>query len=183
MRVAITGLLLCLLSTSVFAGPIEFGIQAGAYSPTKSLDNNDNGLIAGAHIKFKIAMVAVKVEAFFVDSSGEYADILGDEFSETSIDIDNIVAADLMFYPVGALFFLQAGVHYVNLDSDGIDQDVIDNELGLDVGLGITLFDKLMIQGKIMYTPDAVESDALDTLSNLDDENLMGYMVTVGWNF
>lgn len=183
MRFAIAGLLLCLLSAPIFAGPIEFGIQAGAYSPTKSLDNNDNGLVAGAHLKFKIAMVGVKIEAFLVDSSGDYADVLGDEFGQAAIDINNIVAADVMFYPVGALFFLQAGVHYVNLDSDGIDQDVIDNELGLDLGLGITLFDKLMVQGKVMYTPDAVESDAVDTLQNLDDENLMGYMVTVGWNF
>lgn len=183
MRVAISLLLLSLLSAPLFAGPIEFGVQAGAFSPTSSLDNNDNGLVAGAHLKFKIAMVGVKVEAFFVDSSGDYADVLGDEFGSANIDIDNIVAADVMFYPAGALFFLQGGVHYINMDSDGIDQEVIDNELGLNLGLGVTLFDKLMIQGKVMYTPDAIQSDALDSLRELDDENLMGYMVTVGWNF
>jgi hypothetical protein len=183
MRVVIAGLILCLLSAPLFAGPIEFGIQAGALSPTSSLDNNDNGLVAGAHLKFKIAVVGVKIEAFFVDSSGDYADVLGEEFGQTNIDINNIVAADVMWYPVGLLFFIQGGVHYINMDSDGIDQEVIDNELGLNLGLGVTLFDKLMIQGKVMYTPDAVQSDVLDSLQNLDDENLVGYMVTVGWNF
>ena len=165
-----------------FSG-ISFGIQAGAFSPTKSLDNNDNGIALGANLQFKFAVVGLKIEGFFVDSSGRYADELGEEFSRADLDIENILAADLMFYPVASTFFIQAGVHYLNIDEDGFDSEVLDNELGLDLGVGFTFFDKLQIQGKIMYTPDAIKDDAVDTVEGLDDADLVGYMVTVGWNF
>lgn len=166
-----------------FAG-LNFGIQAGAFSPTKSLDNNDNGLALGANLQFKFAFVGVKLEGFFVDSSGRYADELGDEFGEADLDVNSIFAADLMFYPLTSTFFIQAGVHYINLDEDGFDREVLDNEMGLDLGIGFTFFDKLQIQGKIMYTPDAIrDNDAESTIRGLDDADLVGYLVTVGWNF
>jgi len=165
-----------------FAG-INFGIQGGAFSPTKSLDNNDNGVVFGANLQFKFAVVGLKIEGFFVDSSGRYADELGDEFSRADLDIENILAVDLMFYPLGTTFFIQAGVHYLNIDEDGFDSEVLDNELGLDLGVGFTFFDKLQIQGKIMYTPDAIKDDATSTVEGLDDADLVGYLVTVGWQF
>lgn len=174
--------LACIASTSAFAG-LNFGIQAGAFSPTRSLENNDNGLLLGANLQFKIAFVGVKIEGFVVDSSGRYADQIGDEFSRADLDIENILAADLMFYPIASTFFIQAGVHYINIDEDGFNSDVLDNGLGLDLGLGFTFFDKLQIQGKVMYTPDAVKDDAVDTIKDLDDADLLGYMVTVGWMF
>lgn len=175
--------LMMLLPSVAWAGGFDFGIQAGAFSPTKALDDNDNGIVAGAHLKFKFATFGIKAEGFYVDSSGRYADTLGEEFGSADIDVESILAADFMFYPMGMGFFLQGGVHKLNIDVDNFDADVIDNDLGYQLGAGITLFDKLMIQGKIMYTPDVVKSDVAETLEGLDDENLVGYMVTVGWNF
>jgi len=174
--------LAAMASVAAHAG-LSFGIQAGAFSPTKSLDNNDNGLALGANIQFKFAFIGVKVEGFYIDSSGRYADELGDEFSRADLDIENILAADLMFYPIASTFFIQAGLHYINIDEDGFSSEVLDNETGLDLGLGFTFFDKLQIQGKIMYTPDAVKDDAVDTIEGLDDADLVGYIVTVGWQF
>ena len=165
-----------------FSG-LSFGIQAGAFSPTKSLDNNDNGLALGANLQFKFAFIGVKVEGFFIDSSGRYADEIGDEFGQADLDINSIIAADVMFYPIASTFFIQAGLHYINLDEDGFDSEVLDNETGLDLGVGFTFFDKLQIQGKIMYTPDAIKDDAEGTIRGLDDADLVGFLVTVGWNF
>ena len=179
---ALTAILMCSLSS--FAG---FGIQAGALSPTSALDDNDNGLALGLDFSVKFAVVGLKVEAFYIDSSGKYADELGDlgdTFASAAIDIEGMVAADLMFYPLGTTFFLQAGLNYTVLDAgelQNINQEVIDNELGLDLGLGITLFDKLFLQAKLVYTPDAINGDAADALDM--DENLTGFLVTAGWRF
>ena len=172
-------LALFLFSGMTYAG---FGIQAGAFSPTSGLEDNDNSILLGANINFKFAVIGIKAEAFWVDSSGRYADQLGPEFGETDIDMEAILAADLMFYPVGTTFFLQVGVNHISLDASEIDRDVIDNEWGIEGGLGITVLDKLMLQGKVMYTPDAIKEDAGDTLKDLD-ENLFGYMISLGWQF
>jgi len=171
---------LFLASASAWAG--GFGIQAGAFSPTEGLDDNDNSVLLGANLTFKLAVIGIKIEGFYVDSSGTYADALGTGFGPAEIDIEAILAADVMFYPVGGLFFLQGGVNYLSLDAKNIDIDVIDNQLGLNLGLGVTLLDKLMIQGKVVYTPDAVRGDAVDVLEGLDSDYL-GFMATVGWQF
>ena len=168
-----------LLACSVQAG---FGIQAGAFSPTSGLDDNDNTVLFGGHFKAKLATFGIKGELFFLDSSGRYGSRLGDEFGGASIDIENIAAVDLMFYPLGTTFFLQVGVNYTNLDITDVDSGAIENELGIEGGAGITLFDKLLVQGKVMYTPNAIKSDVADSLRDLD-ENLFGFMVTVGWEF
>ncbi len=164
------------------AASAGFGIQLGAYSPTDGLDDNNNSLVAGANINFKFAFFGVKAEAFYVDSSGRYGSRIADELDGADIDIEAILAADFLYFPLGTTFFLQIGLNHVSLDASGIDIDVIDNELGYEVGAGITLLDKLLIQGKVMYTPDAVKSGVRDTLDGLDD-NLVGYMVTIGWQF
>lgn len=162
-----------------------FGIQVGGYSPTEGLDDN-NGVLIGANIEFKFAVVGLKIEGFYVDSSGRYANDLGEEFGAADIDIEAILAADLMFYPVGTTFFLQAGVNYASLDASGLDDlnydEVIDNELGVEAGLGVMVLDKLLIQGKVMFTPDAIDSSVADTVKDLD-EDLLGFMVSVGWQF
>lgn len=164
------------------AATAGFGVQLGAYSPTDGLDDNDNSLLVGANINFKFAFFGVKAEAFYVDSSGRYGSRLADALGPADIDIEAILAADFLYYPLGSTFFLQVGLNHVTLDASGIDFDVIDNELGYELGAGVTLLDKVMIQGKVMYTPDAVKSGVRDTLVGLDD-NLVGYMVTVGWQF
>lgn len=169
-------------ATTAHAG-IRFGLQAGAYSPTKGIDDADNGLVVGGDIWFKFAVVGAKVEAFYVDSSGRLEDELGDGFGEAQISVKNIFAADFMWFPLSTTFFLQGGVNLVNYDVDEIDRDVIDNELGVEVGLGASLFDKLLVQGKIMYTPNAVDDTAVETISGLDSSDVRGYMVTVGWHF
>ena len=174
-------LLLCLFAYSVSA-LAGFGVQAGAISSNKGLDDNDNGLLIGANLKFKLLFFAVKIEGFYADSSGRYANQLGSSFGEADIDIEAMFAADIMFYPVGGLFFVQFGVNHISLDVKNIDFDAVDNELGLEAGLGVTVFDKLMVQGKILYTPNALKEDAVNTLEGLD-ENIFGYMVTVGWQF
>ena len=162
-----------------------FGIQVGAFSPTDGLNDNDNSLLLGANIMFKFATFGFKAEGFYVDSSGRYASELGEEFGAVNIDSEAILAADFLFYPLGTTFFLQAGVNYVSLDANNvfnIDSDVIDNQLGIEGGLGVTVFDKLFIQGKIMYTPNAIKSEVSDSIRDLD-ENLFGFMATVGWQF
>ncbi len=174
---------ICLmLSTLAQAG---FGVAAGIYSPNTGLEDNDNGVLLGLNFEAKLALFGLKLEGFYIDSSGRYASELGEEFGEANIDIEAILAADFMFYPVGTTFFLQAGVNYISMNAKELtdfDYDVVKNELGLEGGLGVKLFDKLMVQGKIMYTPDAIESDVADTLADLD-EDLMGYMVSVSWQF
>lgn len=162
-----------------------FGVGIGAWSANSGLDDNDNAVMFGAEYSFKILTLGVKLEGWFVDSSGEYASILGEDFAAAEIETNTIFAADLMWYPVGFLVYFQAGVNYTSLDAsnlDDVDFDAIDNQLGLDLGLGFTLFDKLHVQGKIMYTPDALTSDVTDIYDNLD-ENLFGYMVTAVWRF
>ena len=187
MKRIILALFLLLGCISVQAG-IGFGIQVGAYSPTSGVDDNDNAVLFGAHFKAKLAVIGIKAEAYFLDSTGNYTSQLGEEFGATNVGINNILALDAMFYPMGTTFFLQAGLNYTSLDVDNledllnIDDSIVENEIGVEIGAGITLFDKLMVQGKIMYTPGAIDGSAVDALENLD-ENLMGYMVTVGWNF
>ena len=183
--------LLVLMCSAVYA---DFGIQVGAFSPDSGLEDNDNAMMIGAHIEFKLAMVGIKFEGFYVDSSGRYTDALADAIedetdvgfgSAADIDIEAILAADVMFYPFGTTFFLQLGVNWTALDAGDvleIDTDVIDNQLGIEGGLGILLFDKLMLQAKVMYTPDAIQDEVVESLENLDS-NLLGYMVSVGWQF
>jgi len=173
---------LVLITTTLTAQAGGFGVAVGAYSPNSGLEDNDNAVMLGVDYAAKFALFGIKVEGWYVDSSGNYASVLGEEFGEATVDLELVLAADLMFYPFGTLFYLQAGVNYVSLDAGNIDVDAIDNELGLDLGLGITLFDKLHLQGKMMYTPDAIGDDAADTYDNLDN-NLFGYMVSVGWRF
>jgi len=175
-------LTLLLMIIPCYAQASGFGVQLGAFSPTDGLNDNDNSVLFGAHFKFKLAFFALKLEGFYVDSSGDYP-FLDDEFNaEATIDIESMFALDFMFYPLGTTLFVQAGVNYTSLDTKNIDFDAVDNELGADLGLGITLFDKLMIQGKIVYTPNALKGSAADVLGDLD-ENLLGDMVSVGWNF
>ena len=171
-----------LLGFCTLAAQAGFGIQVGAYSPTDGLEDNDNSILLGANLQFKFATFGIKAEAFYVDSSGRYENALGDSFGASTVDLEAILAVDFMFYPLGTTFFLQAGVNHVTLDAEGLDVDVIDNELGISVGAGFTLLDKLMIQGKVMYTPDAIEDGAVSTLRNLDN-NLLGFMITAGWQF
>lgn len=176
-------LLLIFLSASPLFAGLKFGAQAGAFSPTKGLEDNDNGIVLGVDLWFKFTFVGVKVEGFYVDSSGRLEDELGEGFGQADLDVDHILAADFMYFPVASTFFLQAGVNYVNIDVDNVNRDVIENEYGLDLGLGASLFDKLLIQGKVMYTPGAIEDSAVDTIKGLDDSDMVGYMVTVGWHF
>ncbi len=177
--------LLSFLLLSALSAHAGFGIQAGAYSPTSGLEDNDNSLLLGVLLDFKLALFGIKLEGFYVDSSGRYGEELGSAFGETNVDMEAILAADFQYYPVGSTFFLQLGVNYISLDASdipNINSEVIDNELGIEGGLGITLFDKLMVQGKIMYTPDAIGEDVASSIKDLD-QNLMGFMVTAGWKF
>lgn len=176
---------LILASLNASAG---FGIQLGALSPNSALKDNDNSLVLGADFSVKFAVIGLKIEGFYVDSSGQYSSQLPDDiagnFAEANVDVEGMLAADIMFYPLGTTFFLQAGVNYTALDAEdlrNVDGEVIDNELGLDLGLGITVFDKLMVQGKVMFTPDAINGGAAEVLDM--DENLFGYLVTAGWRF
>lgn len=162
---------------------LRFGLQAGAYSPTDGIDDSDNGIVLGGDLWFKFAVVGVKVEAFYVDSSGRLEDELGSSFGEAQIDVKNMFAADFMWFPVATTFFVQGGVNLVNYEVDEITQDVIDNELGYELGAGLSLFDKLLIQGKVLYTPGAFHGSAVDTIEGLSDEDVTGYLVTVGWHF
>ncbi len=157
-----------------------FGVTVGSYSP--SLDENDNSVLIGVDFSKKLTVFGIKLEGFYVDSSGRYDDLLGTNFAQANVDIEAIFAADLMYYPLATTFFVQGGVNYVSLDVESIDFDAVDNQLGLELGLGITLFDKLIVQGKYLYTPDAIDSSAADTYNNLED-NLAGFLVSVGWRF
>ncbi len=173
-----------LLGVSAQAG---LGIQAGALSPNSALKDNDNSFVFGIDYSAKLAVIGLKIEALYVDSEGRYSKELGDvanNFAEATLNIEGIASADVMFYPLGTTFFVQAGVNYTSIDAEDlvhIDGDVVDNKLGLDLGAGITLFDKLMLQAKVMYTPGALNSDAADALDL--NENLLGYLATVGWRF
>ncbi|CAM2068251.1 Outer membrane beta-barrel protein [Sulfidibacter corallicola] len=185
-RLAVTLLLGLFCASSLapaLAGGLDFGVMAGAYSPTDGLDDNDNGVAFGANIQFKFAVIGVKLEGFIIDSSGRYADALGAEFGEAQIDVENILSADLMYFPLGTTFYLQAGLNRINLEKDNIDLEIVDNETGFEVGAGAIFFDKLTVQGKVLYTPDAIEETALDTLDNLNDKDLMSFLVAVGWQF
>jgi hypothetical protein len=176
---------LALISLSAQAG---FGIQAGLFSPTSGLEDNDNSLLVGANIEFKIAAIGIKIEGFYVDSTGRYVDEINDEIGigpAADIDMELMLAADVMFYPAGTTFFLQAGFNYTSMDANDIaeiDGDIIDNELGVEAGAGILVFDKLLIQGKVLYTPNAIKGEAAEILRNLD-ENFFGFMLTAGWQF
>ena len=172
----------CVFSAPVFAG-LKFGLQAGVYSPTKGIDDGDNGIVLGGDLRFKFTVVGFKIEAFYVDSSGRLEDELGSGFGEAEISVKNMFNADFMWFPLGTTFFAQAGVNLVNYDVDEINQDVIDNELGIEFGLGASVFDKLLVLGKILYTPNAIEDDAVDTITGLDSSDVRGYMVTIGWHF
>lgn len=182
MKTILSGILLLCLTGPAFCG-LSFGIQSGVYSPTKGIEDDDNGIMLGGDLWFKFAVVGVKVEGFYVDTSGRLEDELGQGFGEATIDVSSMFSADLMYFPIGTIFFVQGGVNVINMEVDDIDQEVIDNEMGGELGLGVSLFEKLLIQGKIMYTPDALHEDAVDTIRGLDDENLRGYMVTVGYHF
>jgi len=180
-KICLMGLLL------IFSGFAQagFGAAVGIYSPNTGIEDNDNGLLLGLNYEAKFALFGLKLEGFYLDSSGRYASKLGEEFGEANIDIEAILAADFMFYPLGTTFFLQGGVNYISMNAKeltDLDYDVVKNELGIEGGLGVKIFDKLMVQGKIMYTPDAIESEVADTLDNLD-EDILGYMVSVSWQF
>lgn len=182
--ICMLGLVFSFSAAPLQAGGLTFGVLGGMYSPNKGLDDNDNGLAFGGNIQFKFTAVAVKLEGLIIDSSGRYNDILGeDRFGGTDIEVDNILSADLMFYPLGTTFFVQVGLNRTNMDKDNIELEIVDNETGFEVGAGAMFFDKLSLQGKIIYTPDALESSAVDTLDNLDDTDLMSFLVTVGWHF
>jgi len=162
---------------------LKFGLQAGAYSPTSGIEDNDNGLIFGADIWFKFTVIGIKLEAYHVDTSGRLEDELGDGFGETHLNVDNLVSLDAMYFPIGTTFFIQGGLNHINLDVNDVDRDILDNSTGIELGAGISLVDKLLIQAKIIYTPDAFEQDAVDTIIGLDDTDAQGYMVSVGWHF
>lgn len=184
MNKPIFALALLLISMTASAG---FGIQAGLFSPTSGLEDNDNSFLIGANIEFKVASIGIKLEGFYVDSSGRYVDAIDDIGfgAAANIDMELMLAADVMFYPVGTTFFLQAGVNWISMDASDItevDADIIDNELGIEAGAGILIFDKLLIQGKAMYTPNAIKGEAIEILEDLD-ENFFGFMVTAGWQF
>lgn len=174
-------LIACLLGTSAQAG-LKFGLQVGVYSPTTGIEDADNGILLGGDLWFKFVVIGVKVEAFYVDSSGRLEE-LGSGFTEANLDVKSMLCADIMWFPFGTTVFAQGGVNLTNFEVSNIDQEVIDNEMGLELGAGVSLFDKLLIQGKILYTPNAIQDDALSTIEGLDDENVRGYMVSVGWHF
>jgi len=176
-------LLLPLLLALPLTAGVELGLQAGAFSPTKGIEDGDNGLLLGLDLWFKLAFVGFKVEGFYVDSSGRLQEELGDGFTEAELEISNIFAVDFLYFPFATTLFLQVGANYTNLDVDGLSREVIRNQYGLDLGLGISLADKLLLQAKILYTPNAIEEDAMSTIRGLDDEDLRGYLVTVGWHF
>lgn len=177
-------LLALMLTLSAQAG---LGIQIGALSPNTALKDNDNSLMLGLDYTLKFAVLGLKIEGFYVDSEGRYSKELGnnaDHFAEATINIEGLAAADLLYYPLATTFFLEAGVNYTALDASdlvNIDGDAIDNKLGVNLGAGITLFDKLLVQAKVLYTPDALNGSAADALDIKKD--LFGYMATAGWRF
>ncbi|PIE02430.1 MAG: hypothetical protein CSA81_07130 [Acidobacteria bacterium] len=174
---------LVILSMQASAG-LRFGLQAGAMSPTKGFESNERSLALGADLWFKLPFMGVKVEGFYLDSDGDIEERFNDEvLVEGRLNINSMFAADAMFYPMGGLFYLQAGVNLIDVDVQDIDRDVIDNKLGVEVGAGVNLLDKLFVQGKILYTPNALEEDAVDTLTGLDDKDMVGYLVSIGWHF
>jgi len=183
MKRMMTGLILIMMSSSLFAG-LRFGLQAGALSPSKGFESNERSLALGGDIWFKLPFVGVKVEGFYLDSDGDLEREFNDDIQLAGrLNIKSMFAADVMFYPMGGLFFLQGGVNLIDVDVQDIDQDVIDNDLGVEVGAGVNLMDKLFIQGKILYTPDALKEEAVDTLIGLDDTDMVGYLVSIGWHF
>ena len=182
-KLAVFILLMAAAHTALAGG---FGVSLGTYSPNSGLEDNDNSILLGVDYTKKFTIIAIKIEAFYVDSSGTYADILGEEFGSVDIDLESILAVDLLWYPVATTFFVQGGLNYTNLDAGNIEElddlKITDGGIGLELGLGITLFDKLTVQGKILYTPGAIDGEAADLFDDLD-ENLMGYMASVGWRF
>jgi len=175
--------LVTILACHVSAG-LRFGLQVGAMAPTKGFENNERSLAIGADVWFKLPFMGIKVEGFYLDSDGEIEQMFSDEvFLQGRLSIKSMLAADAMFYPMGGLFFLQAGVNLIDVKVKGIEQGIIDNELGVEVGAGVNLMDKLLLQGKILYTPNALKDDAVDTITGLDDSDMVGYLVTVGWHF
>lgn len=174
---------LTLISIQTMAG-FRFGLQAGALSPSKGFESNERSLAIGADLWFKLPFLGIKVEGFYLDSDGKLeSNFNGDVQVAGRLSMKSMFSADAMFYPMGGLFFLQGGVNIINVDVQDIDQDVIDNKLGVEVGAGITLMDKLFVQGKILYTHNALKSEAVDTIIGLDDEDMVGYLVSVGWHF
>ena len=113
-------LLVCFLFLVSLGAQAGFGIQAGAYSPTSGIEDNDNSVLLGVLLDFKFALFGIKLEGFYVDSSGRYEDELGSSFGETDIDMEAILAADFLFYPTATTFFLQAGVNYISLDASDL---------------------------------------------------------------
>ncbi|MDJ0841569.1 MAG: hypothetical protein QNK37_33990 [Acidobacteriota bacterium] len=182
-RIAVLFILTAAAQSLIAGG---FGVSLGTYSPNTGLDDNDNSIVVGLDYTKKFLAFGIKIEGLYVDSSGNYTDILGEEFGEVDIDINSILAVDFLWYPIGTTFFTQIGLNYTNVDSSNLDElddlKITDNGIGLEIGAGITLFDKLSLQGKILYTPDAVDGNASDLFDNLD-ENLMGYMASLGWRF
>ena len=71
----------------------------------------------------------------------------------------------------------------LDLDLEDIEAfDIIDKEFGYEAGIGVIILDKLLLQGKILYTPNALESSAVSTFRNLD-QNFSGILITAGWQF
>ena len=171
------------LSLHSVAG-LRFGLQAGTMSPSKGFESNERSLALGGDIWFKLPFIGIKVEGFYLDSDGKIEQMFNDEVLVSGrLSIKSMLAADVMFYPMGGLFFLQGGLNLINVDVHDIDQQVLDNNLGVEVGGGVNLMDKLFIQGKILYTPNALKQDAVDTLAGLDSTDMVGYLVSIGWHF
>jgi hypothetical protein len=163
---------------------LHFGIQAGLVSPTRGLEDASNSATFGLDLWFKLPFIGVKAEAFWVDVNGEVTEYLDSELLGTGVvTFKNMISADVMFFPLGGLVFLQAGLHKIDVDVEDLEGDLLDNSFGGQLGVGVTLMDKLMIQGKILYTPNALQEDAVDQILGLDDEDMLGYLVTVGWHF
>ena len=94
MRFFVTALVISIYSFAELQAGL--GIQAGGFSPNKGLDDHDNALLVGANLSFKFALFGFKAEAFFLDSSGKYQDLIDDRFGTAEIEIKNMVDKSIL---------------------------------------------------------------------------------------
>ena len=181
-KVLMSALLAVAFSFTAFAQPdtgFSFGLQAGAYTPYQGWEDSDPAFGLGLNLWLRSNVFGVK---FSVDSMNFANDIgLGELTAEAEMDI--VPSIDLTINMFGDRFYFLAGVNWADISGTFQDASVSDNKVGLDLGLGWFFTDSLVLQGKIMVTPDAFESATVDLLDGLDDTNAQGIQLTVGWQF
>ncbi|MDJ0842308.1 MAG: outer membrane beta-barrel protein [Acidobacteriota bacterium] len=158
---------------------VTFGLQAGAYTPYQGFEDSDLAFGLGLNLWLRTSLLGLK---FSVDSMNYENEVtLGPLTGEADMDI--VPSLDLTVNLMGDRLYFLAGVNWADISGKIEDAVFSDNKVGLDLGLGGFLTDSLVLQGKILYTPDAFESVTVDIVEGLDDTNAQGIQLTLGWQF